>query len=206
MNVTRPFGPRSLAIENDFSSTSPGASAYVYHGPADIKSVPAITVFIAENPAPVSGSKSARRTASCRSGSRLFRQIIPASRKEAPKPTIVWWLTDGSRRKVGGAEVAGLNRTARFSVRRSPAREETIRCPSWPNAGGGAAQTRATMRATCRDHFTLPSLGWPRGQFMRLFSRFISSSGLWRGPHPSAPRRVGRALRKGQAWYQWRGS
>src|SRR5262245_45055641 len=112
-----------------------------------MKSVAAITVFIAENPAPVSGSKSERRTDSCCRRSRLLRQTMPASRNVAPKPTIVWWLTEVSMRKVAVSEVVGIHRSDGFSANRSPALEETKTRTSGACARASPHQAMATINA-----------------------------------------------------------
>src|SRR5262245_9920295 len=112
-----------------------------------MKSVAAITVFIAEKPAPVSGSKSERRTDSCCRRSRLLRQTMPASRNVAPKPTIVWWLTEVSMRKVAVSEVVGTHRSDGFSANRSPALEETKTRTSGACARASPHQAMATINA-----------------------------------------------------------
>ncbi len=94
---------------------------------ADWKSVAPITVFITLNPAPVRGSNSALRTASCCPGSGSVLSVTrPASRNDAPKPAIVWYRVRSSTVTVTAASGTGsANDTGGCALIRSPSCDVT---------------------------------------------------------------------------------
>src|ERR1700727_2675336 len=96
-----------------------------------MKSVEAITVFIAEKPAPFSGSNRARKTDSRSLWGRRLRQIRPASKNDAPKPSIFWYVTESSTTKFAAVGAPTFSKPRiDFGVIRSPAFEDTKVCTS----------------------------------------------------------------------------
>src|ERR1700742_5219579 len=95
---------------------------------------------MAVKPAPVWGSKRARRTSSCLSGGRVLRVMRPASMMEAPKPSMRWRVVDLLMEKsgLGGLELsADLNSRVGLAVSLSPEFEETqtFTCWAWVREG-----------------------------------------------------------------------
>src|SRR5580698_4635852 len=114
-----------------------------------MKSVEAITVFMAEKPAPFSGSKRARKTDSRSPGGKLFKQIRPASKKDAPKPSILWYVTSSSISNftIDGS-LSGSKGRVGFELMRSPVFEDTNRRTSCATVAVQATEKKMARVAT----------------------------------------------------------
>src|SRR6516225_9539771 len=111
---------------------------------------------MAVKPAPAVGSKSARRTSSCLSGGRVLSVMMPASIREAPKPSIFWNLTAALISNVApGPGLPSRNCTSGLAVSRSPAADETYTFAVCAALGHVATPRHAPINQHVRKRFAM---------------------------------------------------